>query len=631
VVRSADGFLPIQEYGLIGDCATGALVAPDGSVDWWCPGRFDAPSVFAAILDPNRGGRFRIALQGASAGVMRYVEATNVLRTVFENSAGALELVDFLPFGAANLREGSTLCRIARAIRGSATIEVELAPRFRYGAVIPRWRLGRSGEIVAEGSGQTLTLAAEGAGKVPLVDSSGRPRPTLRFERPLSEGQAEAFVLSHDPLVAPAFHLPRPDAHRALEETVRRWQRWSSTHATPGEYPEAVLRSALALKALTYERTGAVVAAPTMSLPEWPGGVRNWDYRFSWPRDASFSVQALAAVGHHEEAARFVAWLVDNVGSQPSHLRVLYSVTGEGAPERELPHLQGYRNARPVHLGNAAQYQFQLDIYGELVEGATRCGVLETCESSSKEWDFFRRLADFVAENWRTPDHGIWEIRANPRHFVSSKALAWAALDRAVWVARRRDLPGEIAEWEREAAAIHAEVLDKGWDHELGSFRQAYEVGALDASNLLLPIIGFLPGTDPRILATIDRTLERLTVNGLVYRYRDAEDGLPGPEGAFLPCTFWLVEALAMAGRLEEAESLFGGVLARGSPLGLFSEEIDPQTGTHLGNYPQGLSHIGIIRAASSIAKAKAAGGRKPADDVARRHTATIASAAPPT
>lgn len=593
-----DRYRPIADYGLIGDMESAALVASDGSIDWWCPPRFDAPSVFGAILDREKGGFFRIHGGDRAASSAAYLPRTNVLRTEFQTGTGAFALTDFLPAGVDARNTPVRLFRIVRGLAGESRVHVDFVPRFRYGALTPRLSSPRPGIVVAIGGGQTLALLTP----TPLTLAQGAATGTLL----LREGEEAAFgvaylpyILAHPPEVA-------ADANRSLESTVAYWHAWVAGHVYRGAWKEHVLRSALVLKLLTYDPTGAVVAAPTCSLPEWLGGVRNWDYRYAWVRDAVFAVRALAVVGHAEEATRFVDWIVRSADPDPAKLRVLYSVTGLPNPEeRVLDHLEGYRRSRPVRVGNAAELQYQLDVYGELVEGAFEAGLLARVDPGGRTWAYFRSLADYVADHWRTKDQGIWEVRCPPQDFLLSKAMAWAALDRAATAAEAGGFPGDVARWRREADSIRADALERGWSGELGAFQQSYERPLLDAANLLLPILGFVEPDDPRMLATIDATIERLTVNGLVYRYLGADDGLPGSEATFVCCTFWLVEALAMAGRIEEAKTFFERALSRASPLGLFAEEVDAATGEHLGNFPQGFPHIGLIRAAQRLAEAE--------------------------
>ena len=593
-------YRPIHDYGLIGDCESAALVSSDGSIDWWCPPRFDAPSIFASILDRKQGGFFRIHGADRYASNHGYLPSTNVLRTEFRSGNSSFELIDFMPMNDPGAREmGIRLYRVVRGLTGESQVHLEFVPRFNYGQV--RARMSDAGNccILAEGNGQTLALASP----FPLELRSG----AALGDFSVKEGEEVVFAVGYRPFQRTRKPLFGSDGARvSLELTTQYWRDWVRPHFYRGKYKEAVLRSALVLKLLTYNPTGAVVAAPTCSIPEWIGGVRNWDYRYAWVRDAVFAVRALDEVGHEEEARRFIDWIVRSADPDPANLRVLYGVGGQGVvPEATLDHLEGYRHSRPVRIGNAAEHQFQLDVYGELIEGAYGCGLLAEVDGDGKTWRYLRSLADFVADRWRTPDQGIWEVRCEPQQFVLSKAMAWAALDRAAQAVEQYGLPGDSKRWAATADEVREEVLARGYDEELRAFKQAYGRPTLDASNLLLPIIGFIDAKDPRMMSTIDRTIEVLTVNGLVYRYLDADDGLPGGEATFAYCTFWLVEALALAGRTEEARHYFENILAKASPLGLFAEELHPVTGEHLGNYPQGFPHIGLIRAAVRLAEAE--------------------------
>ncbi|HVL47788.1 MAG TPA: glycoside hydrolase family 15 protein [Candidatus Thermoplasmatota archaeon] len=586
-VAALDHYKSLSEYGAIGDCRSLALVGADGSIDWWCAPRFDSPAIFAAILDRHRGGRFRVGPQGPFHSVVKYVPGTNVLSTTFRSGKGALEVTDLMPF-----RGPSRLVRIAEVTQGEVDLEVVYAPRPFYAEVVPRMAVNDEG-AVAMAQGCTVALRSTHRLVREGTDATMRIR--------LVEGEAAAFEVRFHAFERRAGRGPLTldEARRMRDDTVERWQSWSSRRRYRGPYEREVERSALVLKMLTYEPTGAMVAAGTTSIPERVGGVRNWDYRFAWVRDATLGVHALHATGHADEAGQYVRWLVRVLEATNGELRVLYGIRGETeVPERILPHLEGWRRSAPVRIGNAAAEQHQLDMYGELFIGAHALRRLGNT-TEEQHWPVFRRLADWVADHWREPDSGIWEMRSAPKHFVLSKAMAWAALDRAVKAAREEGLDGDVARWEREAAACRAEALERGYDEKLRAFSQAYEAPVLDASNLLLPLIGFIDARDPRMASTIDRVLETLTVNGLVYRYiEDTDDGLPGREATFAYCTFWLVENLALLGRVDEARRIFDGILARANPLGLFAEEVDPLTGELLGNFPQAFPHIGLINAA---------------------------------
>lgn len=605
----AGGYLPIESYGAIGNLRTVALVGVDGSIDWCCLPHVDRPSVFAAILDHRRGGRFRVTAVGAEQSSQRYVENTNVLQTTFATAAGCLNLTDFMPLRGSILGAGvpptaPELHRILRCEAGEVDVEVEWSPRFDYGRaptdiqVVPGGFVARAGE-------ERLTLGGLPSADVHSEDDELGPVLRARFR--LSAGEQVGLVSRYGTEHA---RCTMEECFAALDETTAAWREWAhhceheEDCAFGGPWHEQVVRSALTLKLLTHPDTGAVAAAPTTSLPEEIGGVRNWDYRFSWIRDSAFTAQALCALGHRAEALDFLGWAqrVSSVkGEQPFGLQIMYGLHGETElPEIELNHLEGYRGSRPVRIGNGAAKQRQLDIYGELMSSAYEMvrmgGRLEPSLMA-----FLSRVADQAASRWRESDRGIWEVRGGPRHFVYSKVMCWVALDRAVRMAERWGLPGRVGVWRRERDAVRHAVLSQGFDRRQGSFVQSFGSTALDASNLLIPLMEFLPFDDPRVQGTIDRTLEHLTVDGLVYRYR-AEDGLPGGEGAFVLCTFWLAEALALSGRVSEAREVFSGMAQRANHLGLLAEEIDPGTGAFLGNFPQAFSHIGLINSALYLA-----------------------------
>ena len=592
-------YRPIADYGAIGEGRSVALISSDGSLDWWCPGRFDAPSVFARILDAGAGGHYRVAPSEAGAQAsMQYVPDTNVLETTHRTSTGVVRVRDFLAFPEDHGVESSVLIRTIEGMEGSVEMTVRFAPRFQYGRVAPRFARAPHHITFARGAGEIMML--RGLDLAPAGPGAVEGRVVVHA------GERVELVLRHRHVDTPVpFRDALAHAPGTLEKmTLRRWRDWASRTRVDGPDESLVRRSALALKLLHHEPTGAIVAAATTSLPEEVGGVRNWDYRFTWIRDAALSAKALASVGHHEEASSFAGWLARTV--RGDDMRIMYTLTGgTELPEQELHHLEGYRASKPVRIGNGAATQRQLDVYGELFEFADAHGV------DHPGWrDALRSLAEWVVDHWREPDSGIWEMRCEPRHFVLSKAMAWVALTKAAEMARAGRMTGDAARWEKEAELIRLDVLENGYDARMGAFAQAYGHPLLDASNLLLPLIGFLDARDPRMVATVDRTVEQLTANGLVYRYLDAGDGLPGGEATFAYCTFWLVEVLALQGRVREARALFDRIAERASPLGLYAEELDPTTGAHLGNYPQGFPHAGLIQAALALRKAeKAANG----------------------
>ncbi|HET6403641.1 MAG TPA: glycoside hydrolase family 15 protein [Candidatus Thermoplasmatota archaeon] len=592
---SVSRYRPIADYGAIGEGRSIALVGSNGSIDWWSPGRFDAPSIFAAILDANAGGHYRVSPTGQADSRMSYVDETNVLETVHATSTGRVRVRDLMPFAEDTGVNDNIIMRRVTGLEGAVEMEAVFAPRFQYGRVFPRFTRVPVG-IMASGGGEIVLLRS------PLQWS--RPEKGVRRAVfTVQAGETVDLVLRHEHFASPVPFpnaLATPDA--ALEErAIARWQEWSAGTSFEGPDAPLVRRSALALKLLQYRRNGAFVAAGTTSLPEGLGGVRNWDYRFTWVRDGALTAKALKDLGHHEEAAAFAGWLQTTIGTDVDAMRIMYTLSGSSElPERELPHLEGYEKSAPVRIGNAAVHQRQLDVYGELVEFLH---LARSSESDRSSWPLVRAAADWVVEHWREPDQGIWEMRCEPRHFVLSKAMAWAALHRAEAFAQALGEPVPEA-WTREAALIRDEVFAQGYDAGRRSFVQAYGFPALDASNLLLPLIGFVDAKDPRMMETVDRTLEELTVDGLVYRYL-ADDGLPGGEATFAYCTFWLVEVMAMQGRVREARALFDRMAKHASPLGLYAEEIDAANGLHLGNYPQAFPHVGLIQAARQLRAAE--------------------------
>jgi GH15 family glucan-1,4-alpha-glucosidase len=624
-------YQPIENHGIIGNMHSAALVSLDGSVDWLCLPRFDSPSVFGAILDADKGGRFRIA--PAATGEVRhkqyYWPETNVLITRFLHPDGIAEVEDYMPVGPQRLcpsptgqgeRGGSKgagpnaqLVRRVRVVRGQLPLEVECRPAFDYARARHTTTVNEHG---ARFDGPALSLGL--AASVPFrADSDG-----VIAAFPLGEGQNATFVLR---IIPPESHPGScPGTGQAEEwfrETVDYWQRWASHCTYHGRWREVVLRSALALKLLTYQPTGAIVAAPTTSLPEGIGGVRNWDYRYTWIRDAAFTVYAFLRVGFTEEAARFRDWLAarskerDSQGDGP--LQLMYGVDGESElVEEELTHLDGYMGSRPVRVGNAAHDQLQLDIYGELMDAAYLFNKY-VAPVGYDGWRHLRALVDWVASNWDREDEGVWEVRGGRRHFVYSKFMCWVALDRGLRLADKRSFPADRAAWLKARDAIYEEVMAKGWSAARGSFVQSYGSDALDASALLMPLTFFMAPNDPRMLATVDAIRSPahrggLAADGLVYRYdpKVAPDGLPGVEGTFNMCSFWLAEALTRSGksdpaRLAEARLLFEQMLGYGNHLGLYAEQTGP-SGEALGNFPQAFTHLALISAAFNLDRALA-------------------------
>ncbi|HEV2671418.1 MAG TPA: glycoside hydrolase family 15 protein [Gemmatimonadales bacterium] len=591
---SSSDYTPIADYGVIGNLRTTALISTAGSLDWCCLPDLDSPSVFAAILDRARGGRFRVAPAGPATSTQAYLPATNILQTTFRAAGGTLAVTDFMPLENAP----PEVHRVLACSAGEVDVEVEWSPRFDYA----RARMEIRGAVARAGG---LRMALAGLPVTPEI----RDGPTLYAHFHLSAGKSVVLVSRFD---SEDVRDDSEHSRRAYEKTRDGWLAWvhRCDRAAPGEcgiagrWHDQVVRSGLALKLLTYAHTGALAAAATTSLPERIGGVRNWDYRFTWIRDAAFTVQALFSLGHHREAFGFLEWARRvTKDSQPFGLQIMYGLRGETElPETVLGHLEGYRGSRPVRIGNGAAKQRQLDVYGELMGAAFE--VLRWGATMDAElWRFLAAVTDLAAARWQEPDHGIWEVRGGPRQFVYSKVMVWVALDRAIHLAQRFGLPGNVAAWQRARIAVRAAILHQGYDERLGAFVQSFGSRALDAANLLIPMLGFLPFDDPRVQGTIDRTLERLTEHGVVYRYL-SDDGLPGGEGAFGLATFWLVDALALSGRTEESRALLEGMAGRANHLGLYAEEFDPRSGALLGNFPQAFTHTGFINAAIYLERA---------------------------
>jgi alpha,alpha-trehalase len=593
---------PIAEYALLSDCRSAALVSKDGSVDWLCFPRFDSPSVFGRLLDA-RAGHWSIRPIGDAEATRRYVEDTMVLETTFRTATGTVVLVDALAVGrnerGHELGAGapSVLMRRVSGVTGDVELELEYAPRPEYGLIYPVLN-PVDGGVTARGGADVLALSSPVP--VEIDELVARARFTVRG------GEAIAFALGHatSSQERPGLWSQDEIAGR-LDDTKRAWHTWSELHQSyDGPWEELVHHSGRVLYALTYFPTGAICAAPTTSLPETAGGSRNWDYRFSWVRDASFTLQALWVAACPDEADKFFDFMASAAASQVrrgTDLQIMFGIGGErDLTERELPHLTGWRDSAPVRVGNGAWSQRQLDVYGELLDAASRLpDQLRRLEAPTKE--FLADLADTAAARWQEQDQGIWEIRGEPRDFLYSKLMCWVALDRAIGLADQLDAQDRVDGWKHTREEIAAAILARGWNDEAGAFTQSFGSDDLDASNLMMPIVGFLPADDPRMLATINATAERLTDDrGLVYRYL-AHDGLEGEEGTFLLCTFWLAEALALAGEIDRARETFERAIAYANDVGLLAEEVDADTGELLGNFPQAFSHIGLVNAAWAI------------------------------
>jgi GH15 family glucan-1,4-alpha-glucosidase len=623
------GYLPIREYALVGDCHTAALVSRGGSIDWFCPRRFDAPAVFCRILDQHRGGYFAVAPIDSQSATRRYVGPTNVLETVHQTPHGRVRVTDFMPiFKRQEGREGydvgshEQVLRLVEALDGDAEVEMAFKPTFDYAKSRVKPTLAEGG-AVADGGGFRLVLAAPDA---ELTADQGAIRGRLR----LRAGQRRWLALSVVDTDEQAREALRGLDHEdRLDATLAYWREWAASCTYRGPYGADVRRSALVLKLLMYEPTGAFVAAPTTSLPENPGGERNWDYRFSWLRDASLMLYALTTVGYCEEAVDFFTWLRNTVKRRRP--QIMYAVDGRhDLTEIELDHLEGYLGSRPVRLGNGAFDQRQVDIYGEVLNaahlryapsaiGCTRDG--DDRGPGQETWALLRRFANHAADEWEDPDRGIWEVRGGPQQFLHSRLMCWVALDRAIHLAKAFSLEGPLDEWERARERVRRAILTRGYDAEQGAFTQAFGSKVLDASALAIPRVGFLPATDPRVRSTVDRIREVLGREGLIYRYRTHEtaDGVPGGEATFVLCTFWMVDALALGGRIDEARELFERAIGYSNDVGLLAEEVDPTTGELLGNFPQGFSHLSLIQAAVNLAKAAEAGAEDASQDEVER------------
>jgi GH15 family glucan-1,4-alpha-glucosidase len=585
----------IEDYALIGDCRAVALVARDGSVDWLCTPRFDSAACFAALLGDPEHGRWLLAPAGAvRATHRRYREGTLVLETEFETDEGTVAVVDCMPTGG----PGHDLVRRVEGRRGRVPMRMQLIIRFDYGSIVP-WVQHTEDGIWAIAGPDSLQLLAD----VPL---RGEGLTTVA-EFAVGAGQAASFALawhaSHEP--AP----PAVDAAAAIRDTETWWRAWSGRCTYRGEWREAVVRSLITLKALTYEPTGGIVAAATTSLPEQLGGVRNWDYRFCWLRDATFTLFALLNAGYRDEARAWRAWLLRSVAGRPAATNIMYGLAGERRlTELELDWLPGYEGARPVRIGNAACRQFQLDVYGEVLDAMYQSRKFGL-EAEEAGWRLEQALLDFVGEACGRPDEGIWEVRGPKRHFVHSKVMAWVAMDRAIKSVEDFGLSGPVDEWRRLRSEIHAQVCREGFDAGLGSFVQSYGAKELDASLLMIPLVGFLPADDPRVRGTVEAIERHLMRDGFVDRYtaEPAVDGLPAGEGAFLACTFWLADCQHLLGRHADARRTFARLLGLRNDVGLLAEEYDPRSGRQVGNFPQAFSHIGLVNTAMNLSPSAAA------------------------
>jgi GH15 family glucan-1,4-alpha-glucosidase len=585
----------IEQYAMIGDTQTAALIGDDGSVDWMCAPRFDSGACFAALLGDENHGRWLIApVGGGRATRRRYRDHTLVLETEFETPEGAVRIIDFMP-----IRDQTVdVVRIVEGLRGHVPMQMHLTIRFDYGQTIP-WVRNIGGALVAVAGPDALVLRAP-------VETKGVGHSTVA-EFTVRAGQRVPFNLAWYPSHQ---DVPRPrNTAWSLSRTESWWHNWSKKWTYDGDYPEAVQRSVITLKALTYAPTGGIVAAPTTSLPEWIGGVRNWDYRFCWLRDATFTLLSLLHAGYEEEAKAWRGWLLRATAGEPDDLQIMYGPAGERRlTEWEVPWLPGYQGSKPVRVGNAASEQFQLDVYGEVIDALYESRRGAIVDRDMHALDLILALLDFLEDAWKRPDEGIWEVRGPRQHFTHSKVMAWVAFDRAIRGLHEFGTQDDIDAATRLAAIrdeIHAEVCAKAYDADRKTFVQAYGSSNLDAALLMMPLVGFLPATDERMQGTVAAIQRELTTDGFVRRYSTdaAVDGLPPGEGVFLPCTFWMADNLALMGRVDEGRALFERLIGLANDVGLLAEEYDPESRRHLGNFPQAFTHVALVNSGFNLSR----------------------------
>jgi GH15 family glucan-1,4-alpha-glucosidase len=581
----------IEDYALIGDLQTAALVERGGSIDWLCFPRFDSGACFAALLGNADNGRWLIAPENGGTTQRRYLDDTFVLETIWENDEGSVRVLDFMPPRG----KAPDVVRIVEGLRGRVHMRSELVIRFDYGQIVPWVRRGEGGRLVIAGPDGLLFRTS--------APTRGENMHTVS-ELVVEEGERVPFVLTWF-----ASHEEPPakiDPEVALQETESFWREWCDACEIdlPTDTRNIVKRSLMVLKALTYAPTGGIVASPTTSLPEWIGGVRNWDYRYCWLRDATLTLLALLSAGYIDEASDWRRWLLRAVAGDPADIQIMYGVAGERRlTELEVPWLTGYEDSKPVRVGNAASDQLQLDVFGELMDALYQART-HGLAIERPAWSLQKVLLGYLETIWISPDNGIWETRGEPRHFVHSKVMAWVAFDRAVRSVETQELDGPVDRWREIRDEIHRDVCEHGFDDELGSFTQSYESRELDASLLLIPLVGFLPASDPRVRGTVAAVERELVEDGFVLRYRTHDagvDGLPPGEGVFLPCSFWLVDCLELLDRHDEAQALFERLTSLTNDLGLISEEYDPVSGRMLGNFPQAFTHLALVNSAYNI------------------------------
>ncbi|HEY7487788.1 MAG TPA: glycoside hydrolase family 15 protein [Streptosporangiaceae bacterium] len=602
-----DGYPAIEAHGLIGDLQTAALVADDGTVDWFCSPRFDSPSLFAALLDRERGGRFQIAPDSSDYVARQlYLPGTAVLITRFITPDGVGEVADFMPVAGTTVTSRHRLVRLVRVVRGQMRFVVECEPAFDYGRAEHKVEVTENGAAF-HGDSLTVNLSIVRTPGTPMregatIEPYGRGG--IRATVTASAGEVGGVVLETEPDGPP--RLVSPEAARALlEETRDFWRRWIGRSSYQGRWREMVERAAMTLKLMTYAPTGALVAAPTAGLPELVGGERNWDYRFTWVRDASFSVYALLGLGFTEEAEGFLRWLghrVREASEKAGPLQIMYRIDGAAdLTEETMGHLDGYRGSRPVRIGNGAATQLQLDIYGEAMDSIYLADT-HGFPVGHMGWSHIRNVVEWLCDNWDQPDAGLWETRGGAQDFVYGRLMSWVALDRAIRIARDRGRPADLSLWTSTRDTIYRQIMERGWSSQRAAFVQHFGSEVLDASLLYMPLVGFVAPSDPMWQSTLRAMDAELVSDSLVYRYDPSAspDGLRGSEGTFSMCTFWYVDALARSGRLNDARLTFEKMLTYANPLGLYSEEIGP-TGEQLGNFPQAFSHLALISAAVNL------------------------------
>ena len=578
----------IEDYAIIGNFQTAALVSNQGSIDWLCLPRFDSPACFSALLGKPENGRWQISPSQPYTTKRAYREDSLILDTEFHTSTGTVKLTDLMPPEIS----APTIVRIAKCTHGKVKMKMDLVIRFDYGSITPWVTKSPFGGIRAIAGPDTLRFRTN----IPLIGKNMRTQ--AEFE--MNEGDSVPFVMFWTPSTSDTFPAQLEDPDFLVTNSLTWWREWMGRCSYKGPYIKEVHRSLITLKALTHQKTGGIVAAPTTSLPERMGGSRNWDYRYCWLRDSTLTLYAFLNAGYRDEARHWRDWLLRAAAGVPSELSIMYGLGGERRLyENELPWLNGFHHSQPVRIGNGAHTQFQLDVYGELMDSfhlARKVGF----EHDGVSWRVQKKIVQFLESCWKKPDHGIWEVRGEPQHFVNSKVMVWVAVDRAIQAVERFGYSGPIDAWKKFREEVHHEICEKGFNSELGSFTQAYGSKAIDASLMALPMVGFLPADDPRILGTIKQVEKKLLKDGFVLRYlnEETQDGLPGTEGAFLACTLWLADNYIMQGRRAEAKVLFERVLSAANDVGLLSEEYDPKARALLGNFPQGFSHMALINTA---------------------------------